>query len=110
MGLGIAIRLSGAPDETVTAAATVEITERAGHLELKHTLVQRESDLAFIRRLARRNGYLFWISCDESGVETAHFRRPPLTGNAALDLIINLADPKSNVTMLDLSWDVERPA
>ncbi len=46
---------------------------QAGHFEAKHTLVQRESDLSFVRRLARRNGFLFWITCDENGIETAHF-------------------------------------
>ncbi len=84
-------------------------TTQAGHAERKHTLIQRESDLAFIRRLARRNGHLFWISCDESGVETAHFKRPPLDGTAALDLVINLTEPKSNLTTLEIAWDVERP-
>jgi hypothetical protein len=72
-------------------------------------LIQRETDLAFIRRLARRNGNLFWVTCDESGVETAHFKRPPLDGQAACDLVINLTDPRSNVTALEISWDVERP-
>lgn len=81
----------------------------AGHFELKHTLIQRETDLAFIRRLARRNGCLFWLSCDELGIETAHFKRPVLDGEAACELVINLTDPRSNVTSLDISWDVERP-
>jgi phage protein D len=84
-------------------------TTQAGHLELKHTLLQRETDLAFVRRLARRNGNLFWVSSDEFGVETAHFKRPPLDGEAACDLVINLTDPRSNVTSLEISWDVERP-
>lgn len=84
-------------------------TTAAGHFETKHTLIQRETDLAFVRRLARRNGFLFWVSCDESGVETAHFKRPPLTGEAACDLVINLTDPRTTVTALDISWDVERP-
>jgi len=84
-------------------------TSQAGHLELKHTLLQRETDLAFVRRLARRNGNLFWVSSDEFGVETAHFKRPPLDGEAACDLVINLTDPRSNVTSLEISWDVERP-
>lgn len=84
-------------------------TTSAGHPELKHTLIQRETDLAFVRRLARRNGNLFWLSCDETGVETAHFKRPVLDGEAKCDLVINLTDPRSNVTGLDLSWDVERP-
>ena len=44
-----------------------------------HALVQRESDLRFVRRLARRNGFLFWITRRrEQGIETAHFRRPPV--------------------------------
>jgi phage protein D len=81
----------------------------AGHLETKHTLIQRETDLAFLRRLARRNGSFFWISCDEAGVETAHFKRPPLGGQAALDLVMHLTDPRPNVTTLEISWDVERP-
>jgi hypothetical protein len=81
----------------------------ASHAEAKHTLIQRETDLAFLRRLARRNGSLFWISCDPEGVETANFKRPVLDGEATLDLIINLSDPQSNVTTLEISWDVERP-
>ncbi len=84
-------------------------TTQAGHFELKHTLVQRETDLSFIRRLARRNGFHFWITCDEFGIETAHFKRPALDGQATCDLVINLPDPKTNVTALDISWDVERP-
>jgi phage protein D len=81
----------------------------AGHFELKHTLVQRETDLAFIRRLARRNGCLFWVSCDELGIETAHFKRPVVEGEAATELVINLTDPRANLTALEISWDVERP-
>jgi len=82
---------------------------QAGHMESKHTLVQRESDLSFIRRLARRNGYHFWLTCDEFGIETAHFKRPKLDGQTECDLIINLTEPRFNVTDLDISWDVERP-
>jgi len=82
---------------------------QAGHLELKHTLIQRETDLAFLRRLARRNGNLFWLTCNELGIETAHFKRPVLQGNADCDLVINLTDPRSNVTSLDVTWDIERP-
>ena len=59
----------------------VEATS-AGHYEAKHTLVQRDSDLRFVRRLARRNGYLFWITCDETGTESAHFKRPAVGGDA----------------------------
>jgi phage protein D len=79
----------------------------AGHFEKKHTLVQRESDLGFVRRLARRNGFLFWVTCDAQGNETAHFKRPPLEGGADVKLVIHLASP--SLQTLDISWDVERP-
>lgn len=82
-------------------------TTNGGHYEDKHALVQRDSDLRFVRRLARRNGFLFWISCDDEGTETAHFKRPPLDGEPDTQLIINLARP--NLATLDLTWDVERP-
>jgi hypothetical protein len=82
-------------------------TTTAGHYENKHTLVQRESDLSFVRRLARRNGYHFWITCDDKGIETAHFRRPQLGNTPTAQLVINLDSPTT--TILDLNWDVERP-
>jgi hypothetical protein len=79
----------------------------AGHYEAKHTLIQRGTDLYFVQQLARRNGFLFWVTCDEFGVETAHFKRPPLDALSGTELIINLASP--NVQQLDIEWDVERP-
>src|SRR5262245_57795070 len=57
--------------------ADVEDT-RDEHQERKHTLVQVDTDLRFIRRLARWYGYLFWVTTDPGGASTAHFRRPPL--------------------------------
>jgi phage protein D len=86
------------PDAANTAAT---------HAEEKHTLVQRDSDLRFVRRLARRNGYLFWLTADPSGIQTAHFRRPPLDGAPAAKLAINLDKPTVNT--LEIAWDVERP-
>jgi late control gene D protein (GPD) len=83
-------------------------TTSAGHAEAKHTLAQRETDLSFVRRLARRNGCLFWITCDaRSGIETAHFKRPPLAAASGITLTIN--KPSPSLRMLELSWDVERP-
>jgi hypothetical protein len=78
------------------------------HVEEKHALVQRESDLRFLRRLARRNGFQFWITCDaQSGVETAHFRRPKLDGEPEHELAINV--PAPCLDSLDFTWDMERP-
>jgi phage protein D len=79
---------------------------QAGHFEVKHTLVQRASDLEFVRRLARRNGFMFWVDCDATGTETAHFKRPNLSGKSGLNLDINL--DTNNLGSLELSWDVER--
>ena len=77
------------------------------HQEAKHTLVQRDSDLRFVRRLARRNGFLFWITANPVGIETAHFRPPPLDGRPSTQLAINVEDP--NLLSLEVDWDVERP-
>jgi phage protein D len=87
-----------APDVSATPAT---------HAEDKHALVQRDTDYRFVRRLARRNGALFWVDADATGVETAHFRRPALDG-AATDLAVNLAG--NALESLDVRWDVERPA
>jgi phage protein D len=78
-----------------------------GHYENKHALVQRESDLSFVRWLARRNGFVFWVTADALGVETGHFKRPPVDGGAALTLLINQSPPA--LEQLDVRWDVERP-
>jgi late control gene D protein (GPD) len=77
------------------------------HIEDKHTLVQADTDLRFVHRLARRYGYLFWISTDATGTHTAHFRRPQLDGDVAATLVINKAG--STLNSLDIAWDVERP-
>jgi hypothetical protein len=82
----------------------------AGHSETKHVLVQRETDLGFIRRLAARNGFLFWVTCDASSkLETAHFKRPPFNDEPAAELVVNLEDPPANVGVLDVTWDAEAP-
>jgi len=91
---------------TYGLTSDVESTS-ASHTEAKHALVQRESDLSFVRRLARRNGCLFWITCDQSGNETAHFRRPQLNGGVDAELVINLDQP--SILSLDITWNAEHP-
>ena len=80
----------------------------AHHAEAKHSLVQRDTDLQFVRRLARRNGFLFWITADTDGTETAHCKRAQLDGNDGPELVINLAD--NTLQWFDLDWDIERPS
>ena len=82
---------------------------RDEHHERKHTLVQADSDLRFVRRLARWYGYLFWISTDAAGKSTAHFRRPPLQGAPAAQLVVGRRQPSQpTIATLDIAWDVER--
>jgi phage protein D len=78
------------------------------HMEDKRTLIQHDTDLNFVRMLARRNGYLFWVRADETLTETAYFKPPQLDDVADAPLLtINLENP--NMRAFDITWDVERP-
>ncbi|HET6611387.1 MAG TPA: contractile injection system protein, VgrG/Pvc8 family [Kofleriaceae bacterium] len=77
------------------------------HATDKHALVQRDSDLRFVQRLARRNGFLFWVTHDPTGAGTAHFKPPPLDATAPGRLVINQTPP--TIHTFDLRFDVERP-
>jgi phage protein D len=83
-------------------------TTSANHTEQKHVLVQRSTDLQFVKMLARRNGFKFWVTCDAEGIETAHFKRIDLTAEAAATLKINQED--YNITELRISWDAHLPS
>ena len=79
------------------------------HTEDGHSLMQRASDIQFLRNLARRNGKLCRVACtDTPGQYTGYFVKPNLDGDPVITLTLN--DP-TNWTMdsLDLSWDVSRP-
>lgn len=77
------------------------------HPEAGHTLVQRDTDLRFVRRLARRYGHWFWFSTDATGLTTAHVKRPQLTGPQTSTLTINVDSPV--LAEVEVEWDVERP-
>jgi hypothetical protein len=79
------------------------------HAESGHTLMQRGTDIAFLRDLARRNGKLCRVTCrDKPGQRIGYFARPKLDGDPILTLKPN--DPEVwNVDGLDFSWDVMRP-
>ena len=85
----------------------VEETPSSSHEEDKHTQVQIETDLAFIRRLAQRNGFHFWFTYDRNGKATAHFQPRSLTGNPVADLKVNLDN--ANVDNLQIKWDIKPP-
>lgn len=76
------------------------------HLTEKHSLIQRNTDDYFIDMLAKRNGFLFWVGADDSGIETAYFQPPQLQGNAHFDLVINMDE--ANLDEFTLKWDCLR--
>jgi hypothetical protein len=79
------------------------------HTEDGHSLMQRGSDIQFLRMLARRNGKLCRVVCaDTPGIRTGYFARPSLYGDPAVTISLN--DPQNwTVRALDLDWDATRP-
>jgi hypothetical protein len=79
------------------------------HTESGHSLMQRGSDIQFLRSLARRNGKLCRVACtDTPGQRTGYFARPSLDGDPAVTISLN--DPQNwTISSLDLEWDATRP-
>lgn len=80
------------------------------HTEDGHSLMQRGSDIQFLRALARRNGKLCRVTCAGTpGQRTGYFAKPRLDGDAAVTFRLN--DPQTwTVNALDFEWDVTRPS
>lgn len=83
--------------------------DTATHIESGHTLMQRASDIQFLRQLARRNGKLCRVVCGaQAGQRTGYFAKPNLNGSPTVTLTLN--DPTMvMLTELDIEWDVTRP-
>lgn len=81
------------------------------HTESGHTLMQRATDIQFLRQLARRNGKLCRVVAGAAaGALTGYFAKPSLDGEPAVTLSLNPAEPgQETVTSLDFEWDVTRP-
>lgn len=89
-----------APDRIVLPTSVV-------HDETKNALVQRESDLHLLRRLARRNGCWFWITYDpKTTLASANVVRPPV--DQAPAVVFNLAGSERNIDDAVIEWDAER--
>ncbi len=80
------------------------------HTERGHSLMQRATDIQFLRMLARRNGKLCRVTCEDTpGQYSGYFAAPDLEAEPALSLTLN--DPSvANVAALDFEWDVARPS
>jgi hypothetical protein len=92
-----------------TPAAGNTSNDSASHLTEGHTLIQRATDLQFLRGLARRGGKLLRVGCtDTPGIRTGYFVIPAVTSRPTAT--ISLLDPNSwEVESLDFDWDVMRP-
>jgi phage protein D len=91
-----------------TAAGNTE-DDSPAHTEDGYTLMQRASDIQFLRNLARRNGKLCRVACtSKPGKRTGYFAKPKLDGNPVVTLKPNESETW-NVRALDFSWDVSRP-
>lgn len=84
--------------------------DTATHTESGHTLMQRASDIQFLRQLARRNGKLCRVFCGaQAGQPNGYFAKPNLSGSPVATLTLN--DPtKEMLAELDIEWDVTRPS
>jgi hypothetical protein len=80
------------------------------HTEDTHSLMQRGSDIVFLRMLARRGGKVCRIACnDKPGTRTGYFAAPKLDGDPAVSISLN--DPSNwTVDSIDLEWDTTRPS
>jgi hypothetical protein len=79
------------------------------HQQADHTLLQRDTDLRFLRGLARRSGKILRVTCTATpGIRTGVFVTPQIS--AAPAATISLVDPAAwDVDTLDFAWDVMRP-
>jgi phage protein D len=96
-------------DYGISPAADNTSEDSPSHTEAGHSLMQRASDIQFLRSLARRNGKLCWVACaDQAGQRTGYFIKPALEGDPVATITLN--DPESPiVSKLDFEWDATRP-
>jgi phage protein D len=79
------------------------------HQENDTTMVQRGTDIRFVRDLAQRNGLEFYFETDkDSGDVVAYFRAPQLTGTPQPDLAIQFGD-QSNLKSFSARLSGQRP-
>lgn len=79
------------------------------HQETDTTIVQRGTDIQFVRDLALRNGMEFYFETDkDSGEVTAYFQAPQLTGTPQPDLAVQFGDG-SNLRQFSARLDGQCP-
>lgn len=96
-------------DHGIKPAPENNSDDSPSHTESGHTLMQRASDIQFLRDLARRSGKLCRVvPGSRAGQLTGYFAKPKLDGAPAIRIALN--DPsKLMISALDFEWDVSRP-
>jgi len=79
------------------------------YTEDAHTLMQRGTDLDFLRTLARRGGRLMRVSCGPvPGARVGVFARPNVEAEPGAKLRPNDTEAP-NISRIEFEWDVMRP-
>jgi phage protein D len=76
--------------------------------EVRHTMIQRGSDIQFLKQLAARNGYECFVELDASGTVTGHFHPPRVEETPQGTLSVNLGEA-TNVNSFSARFDMLRP-
>ena len=89
----------------ITPADANTQEDSPSHTEAGHSLMQRATDIQFLRMLAQRNGKFCRVTCtDTPGDRTGYFAAPDLGADPAATLVLN--DPQAwTVNALDITWD-----
>ena len=89
----------------ITPADDNTTEDSPSHTEAGHSLMQRATDIQFLRMLAQRNGKFCRVTCDDTpGVRTGYFAAPDLGADPVATLSLN--DPTAwTVNALDITWD-----
>ena len=88
---------------TVQADTTATV-----HQEDDTTIVQRATDIQFVRDLAQKNGMEFYFETDDTGTINAYFRAPQLSDTPQPDLAIQFGD-QSNLKRFSAYLSGQRP-
>jgi hypothetical protein len=100
----IAQQILGGYNVAIQADSTATV-----HQQDQTTIVQRASDVQFVRDLAQRNGMEFYFQTDPStGAVTAYFQAPQLGGKPQPDLSVQFGD-QSNLRSFSARLTAQRP-
>jgi phage protein D len=97
-------------DYGIAAAPENTDDDSPSHTASGHSLMQRGTDIQFLRQLARRNGKLCRVACQSApGERIGYFAKATLDGDPVATLTLNDASA-ATVSALDFEWDVTRPS